>query len=225
MFNNAYTSLLNWYTLFIYLEFTFVLFVLLQLVYIYIIKSSSTINFFFNILFYIVLLTILIFIFNAGAYAGFLFLCEIISIFTLFVLLNKLNSDQVVLNKTVLPTHVIYLFIWSITSFFLFKKIIISQTTAVYFKFFNYEFLNNNDFWCVAELFYTNTYNIFLFICVFLLVITLFIITVVYYTTKYSNFGCVLIKQVNITTIISKLFTENNIVQIKKKINIFFFKK
>ena len=223
MFNILTKSLTAWYDIFINLSLSF-LFIMAILYYaasVY--MSISNTNFFFNILTLLVIITIFLFYHNSGAFAGFLFLCEINSLFMIYVLLNKIQHDELVsLSKKLTAVKILFLAV-AIFLLFLLKGSLLYPSN--YFdNYYNYDTLLTNDFYTTALLFFNNKYCSTAVLSFFLIIFSCFIIKNMYETSKTYLWPR---KKFHNSTkvILDKLSQENNFMNFKKKLKLHFFKK
>jgi len=174
----------------------------------------------------LVLLTIFLFHHNAGAYAGFLFLCELISLFTIFIILNKIRCDEFIVVK---KNNQLIVFVYAIViiSLFSFFKKFLNYYIPAIIPMYSLFGIGTNDFIAINYLFYTNKYNIYLCICAFLIVYSSYVILYFLYVIdlyKTGN-GPTFFKNYAISSSIGRVFSENNTLYFKNKISINYFKK
>jgi hypothetical protein len=152
-----------------------------------------------------------------------LFLCETVSIFTLFVILNKVFNDELIINnhhyllKNTYPLSAL-----AIISY-LYRCDIDYIFVTFFLNFFTLETLNSNDFWSLTILFFANTYNTHFFICTFLILISYLVVIATSFT--YNVCTDITTLKSAITSSIFTLFSKNNIVVFKAFVFINFFKK
>lgn len=169
-------------------------------------------------------MTIFLFNRNAAAYAGFIFLCETVSLFTLYIILNKMYNDEILIKKYLTLYKNILLFVTVIFYFIIFKKSIQYYNQPITNWYIN-EIPLNNDFVAVASLFYNNHNHSALIISFFLIIYSCFVIISVqflnYGVTRYND----VIRAKKEWDEIVELMSANNFIQFKKKIVINYFKK
>lgn len=220
---NITQIILTWYSIFV--KFDYNLFFLISFLYCInlIIFSSNNMNFFFNIILCVVISTFFLFKLNVGAYAGFMFLCESVSLFTLYVLLNKISNDMLTFylgknNQKIICT-IIYIFIIC-----LFYRLNVNfLPTLIKDNFYQFELTNSNDFWSIYALFYSNYYNAFLIISVFITLVSYLVIV----SSNDSIKPKIYKKTINgfLQSCIHKLFSNWNIMSFKKHIVVNYFSK
>ena len=224
MFKTFTGLIFDWYSLFIDFNFNFLFILLISFVFVCVINSYNNINLFLNISILIVILTSYLFKINSGAYAGFLFLCELVSLFSLFIVLNKIINNELVVKKINIVYKNIIIIIYTILFLFTFKLMYRNLFLQTRISFFENSLLNNNDFWSVFLFLFNNKYNFYVFIIIFLILITYHIVIIIN-LSRFNNFySC---NKVNdfFSAFLKKLFQENNYINFKNKILLNFFKK
>lgn len=223
MFNITAAFVTSWYDIFVNfsLSFTFILLMVYCTIVIY--SSKNNFNLFLNILFFLVVVTVFLFFHNAGAFAGFLFLCEIISLFTIYILLNKIQNDELLFftkrafnMETIFATIVVF--------FFYSYKCFINTTWFEFDNYYNYDTLLTNDFYTTSILFFNNKYCSVSIISLFLIIFSCYIVFNLCMVSKPQP--SIFYKQNNASKILIKqLLEENNFMYFKNKLKLYFFKK
>lgn len=183
--------------------------------------SRSNTNLFFNTLLFISSTTCFLFKINVGAYAGFVFLCEIVSFFTLYIILNKIEGDILTSSQ-----KYNYLNSVSIVMMYFIIGLILPYSETLRLIHLNYFFFDNwctNDFLSLALVFYTNTYNIYFIVASFVPLVSYLIIWSVICTSQNIN-NAHYIKTSHLRNYL-RLFILNNNLHSKKMTFINFFIK
>lgn len=197
------------------LNFSFLFFICIQILLINLYTNKNNINTYFNISISLIVFTFFLFYYNLGAYAGFLFLCELIALFAIYIILNKTNyilynkknNIKIKLLPIVFTVFIQYVYFMCIIKY----KLYFLNTIYVLY------FLNTNDFFSLQILFYSNYYNVYLFVMFSLIIITALIITSTKIFEKFNN------NQNSFK--FYELFTNNNYMNFKNNIYINIFKK
>lgn len=183
------------FDLFVSINYSFLFLVFFVYSFTSIYNSRTNLLLFLNIFNFLLGSTIFVFNCNLGPYAGFLFLCETISLFTIFVIVGRTyNYDYsyvIYKQKTLLVyTMLVQILLFALLAVFRLK-------VGFYnFNYYQFDALTTNDFLTTFYLLYTNNYQVFSLISVMLIIVTLLIaISVInhllyksYSTYNFSNY-------------------------------------
>lgn len=174
MFNLIWNTCNFLFDLFVNINysFLFVIFFIYSFTAIY--TSRTNISLFLNIFSFLFVATVFIFTCNLGPFAGFLFLCETVSLFSIFVIVGRsFNYEYSYLlykhETTILYTLVVQVLLFSL--FVLFR----GEVELYSLSYYQFDALTTNDFLTPLYLFYTNNYQVFSMISILLIVVTLLI--------------------------------------------------
>lgn len=220
MLKNFDASILNWFDLFFSVNYNFLFFFLFCYIIITLLLSSQIINYFFNIFMFIVVATTFLFNMNVGAFAGFLFLCESVSLFMLFIILSKIESDELFLFKSMHFFKKLMLFV-SVLLLIVLYRVYAHKSNIPFDNYFAFELLNCNDFQSIYSLFYSSSYFFFISIIFFLTVVSAFII--ILFNSFFSK--NTKLKKKIVDNLFNRLFKEYNFVFLKNKVVLQFFRK
>ena len=139
-------------------SFFFVIFFVYSFTAMYMSKTNTIL--FLNIFTFLFVATIFIFTCNLGPFAGFLFLCETVSLFSIFVIVSRSFNYEYSFLSYKQEMTVVYASLVQVMLLLLFT---LFRGKAEFYNLSYYQFdsLATNDFLTPLYLFYTNNYQVF----------------------------------------------------------------